>query len=65
MNTSMLFFFLVSFISLVIGFISSFFILATRKSRELKGLRIELESQREGNSRLFEEKQGLKQRMLS
>ena len=56
MNTSMLVFFLVSFISLVIGFISSFFILATRKSRELKGLRMELESQREGNSRLFEEK---------
>ena len=56
MNTSMLVFFLVSFISLVIGFISSFFILATMKSRELKGLRMELESQREGNSRLFEEK---------
>ncbi len=56
MNISMLVFFLVSFISLVIGCISSFLILAEMKNRELKGLRMELESQREVNSRLFEEK---------
>ena len=56
MNISMLVFFLVSFISLIIGCISSFLILAAIKNRELKVLRTELESQREANSRLFEEK---------
>ena len=62
MYTSMLIFFHVSFVT---GFISSFLILATMKNRELKGLRMEFESQREVNGDCLKKKQGLKQRMLS